>query len=105
MLHCITKRKTTINLKSVNNQKHQKIKLHRTPTTKELKKKSTRTTRPVRRQDRPADSEKPQPHLDTGDWAGCPAQQAVLGGAGVRGLRGGCGLWLGFLRYEKLPVS
>ena len=34
-----TKRRITTNLKSINNQKCQKIKLHRTPTTKELKKK------------------------------------------------------------------
>ena len=35
----MNKRRTTTNLKSVNNQKCQKIKLHGTPTTKELKKK------------------------------------------------------------------
>ena len=34
-----TKRRMTTNLKSINNQKRQKIKLHGTPTTKELKKK------------------------------------------------------------------
>ena len=34
-----TKRRITTNLKSINNQKCQKIKLHGTPTTKELKKK------------------------------------------------------------------
>ena len=39
----------TTNLKSINNQKCQKIKLHGTLTTKELKKQSTRTTRLVRR--------------------------------------------------------
>ena len=33
------KRRTTTNLKSINNQKHQKVKLHRILTTKELKKK------------------------------------------------------------------
>ena len=43
-----SKRRITTNLKSINNQKRQKIKLHGTPTTKELKKKSTRTTRLVR---------------------------------------------------------
>ena len=43
-----TKRRITTNLKSINNQKCQKMKLHGTPTTKELKKKSIRTTRPVR---------------------------------------------------------
>ena len=43
-----TKRRITTNLKSINNQKCQKIKLHENPTTKELKKQSTRTTRLVR---------------------------------------------------------
>ena len=43
-----TKRRITTNLKSINNQKYQKIKLHGTLTTKELKKKSTRTTKPIR---------------------------------------------------------
>ena len=47
-LSCTTKRRITTNLKSINNQKCQKIKLHGTLTTKELKKKSTRTTRLVR---------------------------------------------------------
>ena len=42
-----TKGRITTNLKSINNQKCQKIKLHGTPTAKKLKKKSTRTTRPV----------------------------------------------------------
>ena len=53
------KRRITTNLKSINDPKHQKIKLHGTPTTKELKKKLTRTTRLVRRPTQ-ADSEKPQ---------------------------------------------
>ena len=39
MLPCTTKRRITTNVKSINNQKHQKIKLHGTLTTKELKKK------------------------------------------------------------------
>ena len=43
-----TKRRTTTNQKSIENQKCQKIKLHGTPTTRELKKKSSRTTRHVR---------------------------------------------------------
>ena len=43
-----TKRRITANLKSINNQKYQKIKVHGTPTTKKLKKKSIRTTRPVK---------------------------------------------------------
>ena len=47
-LPCTTKRSITTNLKSVNNQKCQKIKLQGIPTTKKLKKKSTRTTRLVK---------------------------------------------------------
>ena len=47
-----TTKRITTNLKSINNQKCQKIKLHGTQTTKELKKQSTRPTRPVRRVDR-----------------------------------------------------
>ena len=46
-----TERRITTNLKSINNQKCQKIKLHGTPTTTELKKQSTRTTRLVRLED------------------------------------------------------
>ena len=48
MLPHTTKRRITTKLKSVNNQKCKKIKLHGTPTTTELKKQSNRTTRPVR---------------------------------------------------------
>ena len=44
VLLCTTKRKITTNLKSMNNQKCQKIKLHGIPTTKESKKQSNRTT-------------------------------------------------------------
>ena len=43
-----TKRRITTNLKSINNQKCQKITLHGTPTSTELKKQSNRTTRLVR---------------------------------------------------------
>ena len=43
-----TKKRITTNLKSINNHKSQKIKLYGALTTKELKKKSTRTTRPVK---------------------------------------------------------
>ena len=42
LLPCTTKRRVTTNLKTINNQKCQKIKLHGTPTTKELKKHSSR---------------------------------------------------------------
>ena len=42
---CTTKRRTTTNLKTKNNQNFQKIKLYRSPTTKELKQKHS--SRPV----------------------------------------------------------
>ena len=45
-----TKRRITTNLKSIKKQKCQKIKLNGTPMTKELEKKSARTTRLVRLQ-------------------------------------------------------
>ena len=64
----IAKRRITTNLKSINNQKHQKIKLHGTLTTKELKKKSTRTTRLVRWQTLRADSEKSRRGGRPGGW-------------------------------------
>ena len=53
MLPCTTKRRITINLESINNQKFQKIKLHGTLITQELKKQSTRPTRAVRQADEP----------------------------------------------------
>ena len=59
LLPCTTKRRVTTNLKWISNQECQKIKLHRVPTTKELKKKSTRTTRLVRQLTTWADWEKP----------------------------------------------
>ena len=65
------------NLKSINNQKCQKIKLHETPTTKELKKKSIRTIRPVRRQTMRADSETNCGEVETLHGAGCLAQRAA----------------------------
>ena len=42
MLPCTTKRRITTNLKTRNNQNYQKIKLHGTPTTEEIKKRSYR---------------------------------------------------------------
>ena len=55
----------TTNLKSINNQKCQKIKLHGTPTTKELKKKSTRTTRLVCQDKEIGPNERTQQNLRT----------------------------------------
>ena len=48
-LPCTTKRRVTTNLKSINNKKCQKIKLHGALKTKELKKQSNRKSRLVRR--------------------------------------------------------
>ena len=99
-----TKRRITTNVKSINNQNFQKIKLHGTLTTKELKKKSTRTTRPLRRWTLRADSEKLLVHGGLWGWGWLPRSVGCAGGADLRGLRGGCVL-LRLLRWEKLPVS
>ena len=88
-----TKRRITTNLKSINNQMCQKIKLYGILTTKELKKKSSRTTRPARWKTMRADSEKRRcwdRPLGPG-WL--PSSAGCLGGADLRGLRVGCGLW------------
>ena len=53
------KRRVTTNLQTINNKKCQKIKLHGTPTTKELKKQSTRPTRPVRGRQAEGDQREP----------------------------------------------
>ena len=87
-----TKRRITTNLKSINNQKCQKIKLHGTLTTKELKKQSTRPTRLVRLA------------IRENLWQGGRlCRQGWLNGK-LR-LRADCGLWWGWLRWEKLSVS
>ena len=86
----------------MNNQKHQKIKLHGTPTkefslTKELKKKINQNKQTskvaVHRQ---AAREKLQ-------WGGRLGGWGWLNGK-LR-LRVDCGLWRGLLWWEKLPVS
>ena len=81
MLPHTTKRRRTTNLKSINNQKHQKIKLHGTLTTKELKKNSTRKTRLVGRWTERNRGEV----VDCGGGAGCSAVAGYLGGADLRG--------------------
>ena len=97
-----TKRRITTNLKSINNQKCQRIKLHGTLTTIELKKWSNRTTRPVRRW-----MERNQGKAAT-MLAGQPtARQRAVQVRLTKGelrLRAGCGLW-GLPWKEKLPVS
>ena len=87
-----TKRRITTNLKSINNQKCQKIKLHRTPITKELKKWSTRATRTVR-----------QAYGENWRQGSGPHGQGGLNRK-LR-LRADCGLRLGLPQWEKLPVS
>ena len=71
----------TTNLKSMNKQKCQKIKLHGTPTTTELKKQSNRTTKPVRRQTERTLGEA----VDCGGGAGCGEAADCVGGADLRG--------------------
>ena len=90
-----TKRRTTTYLKSINNQKHQPIKLHGTPTTKELKKKSTRTTRPVRWWDQDGWLRKTTVTCRHWGQGWLPSSPDCAGGANLRGLRADCGLWLG----------
>ena len=92
MLPPTTKMKITTNLKTINNQKCQKIKLHRTPTTKELKKQSTRTTRPLRQVDR----ENPRQGSRPRRWHWLN---------GKLRLRADCELWQGLPQWKKLPVS
>ena len=67
------KRRITINLKTINNQKCQKIKLHGTPTTKELKKHSPRPVGGSETGDRQLSGE--------GSWQG----SGQWGGEGVAG--------------------
>ena len=81
MLPHTTKRRKTTNLKSINHQKCQKIKLHGTPTTTELKKQSKRTSRLVRQRMKRNCSEA----TDHGDGAGCSASAGCEGGADLRG--------------------
>ena len=90
-----TKRRITTNLKSINNQKCQKIKLHGTPTTKEWKKESTRPTKLVRW----VDGENPQESCRLCGW-GCPnrkwdSELTVDYWWGLQGL----------LQWEKPPFS
>ena len=100
-----TKRKITTNLKLINNQKHQKIKLHETPTTKELKKKSTRTTRLVRQT---TQARKTLARRLSGGGAGLTAELGwLLGRDWLKGkteAQSWLGLRLGLLRWEILPV-
>ena len=62
-----TKRRTTTNLKTKNNQNCQKIELHGSPTIKELKK--THSSRPVR-------------GAEAGSWAERTRSKAAAGGPG-----------------------
>ena len=64
---CTTKRRTTTNLKIKNNQNCQKIKLYRSLTTKELKKKH---------------SPRPVGGVETSSWAEGTLGKVVAGGPG-----------------------
>ena len=93
MLPRTTKRRITTNLKSINNQKFQKIKLHGTPTTKELKKKINQNNQ-TGKADLVGTARR--------EGAGCRALQSCEGGADLRGklrLRADCGLrlWLSLM--------
>ena len=81
MLPRTTKGRVTTNLKSINNQKCQKIKLHGTLTTMELKKQSNRTTRLVRLQRKRNCGEQ----QTVRGWAGCNEAVGCVGGADLNG--------------------
>ena len=83
-----TKRRITTNLKSINNHKCQKIKLHGTLTTKELKKQSSRPTRPVRQ----VEGENPLQGSRLCRWAWLNRKLR---------LRDDCGLWRGLPQWEN----
>ena len=94
-----TKKRITTNLKTTNNQKCQKIKMHGTPTTKELKKQSTRPTKPVggrqttqrtkRMQDKAAEHVGRAGWKDPrqGSWPECMARQGLAERTWVRAER------------------
>ena len=91
-----TKRRITTNVKLINNQKHQKIKLHGTPTTKELKKKINENNLTYK----VADSVGWLRKTGLLSLAGCAE------GANLRGklrLRADCGLQLGFATVGDTP--
>ena len=98
-LPCPTKWRITTNLKSINNQKHQKIKLHGTPTTKELK--STRPTRLVGTCHKVADHKVGPTERNLSEagtmWVGLAQQETETQSW----------LWTmaGWPQWEKLPVS
>ena len=102
-----TKSRKTTNLKSINNQKCQKIKLHGTPTTlwQGIKEKINQNNQTGK--------------VDPCGWirktvvrylgcrADCQARQSYTGGTDLRGklrLRADCGLRLGLPQWETLPV-
>ena len=98
-----TKSRIRTNLKSINNQKHQKINWHGTPTIKELKKKSTRTIRLVRTHGKAADRALGWGQLKktvARRWA----ERAVWLKVKLR-LRADCGLQRQLLQWEKLHLT
>ena len=81
----ITKRRTTTNLTTENNQNFQKTKLYGSPTTKELKKKH---------------SSRPIGGAETGSWAERTLSKAVAGLPGRE--RWWLADWRSFLHADKL---
>ena len=68
-----TKRRITTNLKSKNNQKHQEIKLHGTPTRKELKEKFNQNNQTGKVVDLGPTQKNHSDSTDLGGRAGSPA--------------------------------
>ena len=75
-----TKMRITTNLKSINNQKCQKIKLHGTLTTKELRKKSSKNNQTGKAVDHSGGFRKTTTMWQPWGGTGCPAPQAVQEG-------------------------
>ena len=106
LLPCTTKSRITINLKSKNPQKCLKILLHGTPTTKELRKQSTRPTISVSWADRTC-SESLERVCGVG-WQKPGCCSGLCGRAWLNSklrLTTDFGVWWGVLWWEKLEVS
>ncbi|KAF6095015.1 hypothetical protein HJG60_012031 [Phyllostomus discolor] len=96
LLPCTTKRRITTNLKTINKQKDQTIKLHGTPTTKELKKQSPRPVGGAK-----VGSQVGRTHSKMVD---CESK-AGLAEWGSQRLKASCKVLQGLPQQRKLPVS
>ena len=94
-LPCTNKRRIITNLKSINNQKCQKIKLHGTPTNKNLKKKINQNNQTSKAAHHIGQLRKTWVRQMTRGWGWLMSKLR---------LRADCGLPR-LLRWEKLPVS